>query len=77
MMRKKPLGCLTIPGLITALLTVLVVIGVGFIRGGVLFSPGALNAEAGADLGGVASHAELAGRCYCLSCLFLAICHHG
>jgi hypothetical protein len=62
-MRKKPLGFLTIPGLITALLTVLIVIGVGFIRGGVLFSPGALNAEVGEALGGAASHAELQGKC--------------
>jgi hypothetical protein len=32
-MEKKPFGCLTVPGLITAVLTVLIVIGVGLVRG--------------------------------------------
>jgi hypothetical protein len=62
-MRKKPLGFLTLPGLIAALLTVLIVVGVGLVRGGVLFSPGALNAQTGAALGGVTAHAELSGKC--------------
>jgi hypothetical protein len=63
MMGKKPFGCLTVPGLVTALLTILVVVVVGLIRGGVLFSPGPLNAQPGASLGGVTSHNELSGRC--------------
>lgn len=62
-MQKKPFGCLTIPGIATALLTVLVVVVVGLIRGGVLFSPGPLNAQPGALIGSVTSHAELSGRC--------------
>ena len=61
-MDKKPYGCLTIPGLITGLLVVLVVVVVGQVRGGVLFSPGVLNAQAGTSLGGVTSHAEFSGR---------------
>lgn len=60
---KKSFGCLTFPGIITALLTVLVVFVVGQVRGGVLFSPGPLNAQAGSLLGNVTSHAELDGRC--------------
>jgi hypothetical protein len=62
-MEKKPYGCLTVPGLVTALLTVLVVIVVGLVRGGVLFSPGPLNALSGATLGSITSHTELSGRC--------------
>ena len=63
-MIKKPFGCLTLSGLITAGLTVLVVVVVGLLRGGVLFSPGALNSKAGAALGGVTSHAGLANKCF-------------
>jgi len=62
-MEKKPFGCLTVPGLITAVLTGLVVLAVGLLRGGVLFSPGPLNAQAGALIGSVTSHADLSGRC--------------
>ncbi len=62
-MRKKPLGFLTIPGLVTAVMTVLIVAVVGLLRGGVLFSPGPLNAQVGALLGSVTSHADLSGRC--------------
>lgn len=62
-MEKKPFGCLTLPGLITVVLTILIVIGVGLVRGGVLFSPGQLNAQTGAILGGVTSHADLSGKC--------------
>ena len=76
-MGKKPFGCLTVPGLITAVLIVLIVIGVGLVRGGVLFSPGALNAQASTNLGGVTSHAELSAKCSRLPCLFLAECEDG
>lgn len=62
-MVKRPLGFLTIPGLITGLVVILIVLGAGLAFGGVLFSPGALNAQAGALVGGVASHAEFTGRC--------------
>jgi len=62
-MDKKPFGCLTVPGIVTALLVILVVVVVGLVRGGVLFSPGLLNAQSGAAQGGVTSHAELDGRC--------------
>ena len=62
-MEKKPFGCLTIPGIVTALLTVLVVVVIGLFKGGVLFNPGPLNAQAGALIGSVSSHADLGGRC--------------
>ena len=62
-MEKKPYGCLTASGLIAALLTAVIVIGVGLVRGGALFSPGPLNAQAGQPLGGVTSHADLSGKC--------------
>jgi hypothetical protein len=62
-MQKKPFGCLTIPGIVTAVLTMLVVLVVGLLRGGVLFSPGPLNAQAGGLIGSVTSHADLSGRC--------------
>ena len=63
MMEKKPYGFLTVPGIVTSMLGILVVFGVGMMRGGSLFSPGALNAQAGAPLGGVTSHADLAANC--------------
>jgi len=50
-LKKKPFGCPDASGLITALLTMLVVVVVGFVRGGVLFNPGPLNAKAGAPVG--------------------------
>jgi hypothetical protein len=66
-MEDKRLGCLTISGIITAILTVLIVAGVALAQGGVLYSPGALNAQAGAPLGGYVSHADIGGKC--------AVCH--
>jgi hypothetical protein len=60
---KKPFGCLSVSGLIAALLTILVVVVVGFLFGGKLFNPGPLNAKAGAPLGGVSSHAALSSQC--------------
>ena len=46
------------------ILSVLVFGGVTLFRGGILFSPGALNAQSsGQQLGGVRSHAELSSRC--------------
>lgn len=63
-MKTSRLGCLTGTGLFAALVTLLIVAGAAFARGGVLFSPGELNAQNGeATLGGVRSHAETTGRC--------------
>jgi hypothetical protein len=61
---RKRLGCLSRGGVIAGLLTALVIVAVMLVRGGRLFSPGPLNAQAGdLSLGGVHSHAEIGGRC--------------
>ncbi len=61
---KKPLGCLTLGGIVAALLTLAVVGAILLLQGGRLFSPGALNAQAGGQLlGGAGSHAATGGHC--------------
>jgi len=46
------------------LLAILLIGGIAYARGGVLYNPGELNAQAGAQpLGGVSSHSEIGGRC--------------
>lgn len=63
-MKSRRLGCLTGAGLLAGALTLLLVLGVFALRGGRMFSPGPLNAEAsGALVGGVASHADTGGDC--------------
>jgi predicted CXXCH cytochrome family protein len=65
-MEKKPYGCLTLYGLISVGLTVLIVVVVGVVRNSELFSPGSLSAQTSAtfpSLGGVTSHADLSNRC--------------
>ncbi len=57
------LGCLTFNGLAGALIVLVGVILAGLFKGGMMFSPGALNAQTGpAMLGGVISHAQI-GQC--------------
>ena len=56
-------GFITTPGIISGLLTILIVVAVSLARGGALFSPGPLNAKAGAQLGGITSHADLSSKC--------------
>ncbi len=77
MKKNTRLGCFTITGIMATILTLLIVTGFAFASGGMIFSPGALNAQAGAPLGGegsnnartgaplggVSSHAEIAGKC--------------
>ena len=62
-MKKPPLGCLTTSGLMAAILTALIITGFAFASGGMVFNPGQLNGQGGSALGGVESHAEIAGRC--------------
>jgi hypothetical protein len=62
-MIKNRLGFLTRSGIIAAVLTALIVAGVALAQGGMLFSPGGLNAFSGAPLNGVTSHAAIAGQC--------------
>ncbi len=62
-MKKKRFGFLTSSGTLTAIMTIVIVVIVGFRFGGILFNPGPLNAISGPRLGGVTSHAELANQC--------------
>ena len=62
-MRNSRLGCFTFSGIMAALITALVIGIAAFTQGGVMYSPGALNAQPGARLGGVTSHAETGGNC--------------
>ncbi len=62
-MKSTRLGCFTTSGLMSAILTALIVAGFALANDGILFSPGALSAQTGAPLGGVSSHAEIAGQC--------------
>jgi hypothetical protein len=61
---RKRLGCVSVSGIIAASVALLLVVGVSLLWGGMLFSPGPLNAQtSGATLGDVSSHAELGSRC--------------
>ncbi|MCC7117558.1 MAG: cytochrome c3 family protein [Anaerolineales bacterium] len=62
-MQNKRLGCLSGTGILTAIVTTLVIAGYAYARGGLLYNPGPLNAQSGAALGGVTSHAETGGDC--------------
>ena len=64
---RKRLGCLTNSGIISAIITLVLVTGLGLIQGNHLFSPGELNSKAGAPLGGYVSHADIGNKC--------ALCH--
>jgi hypothetical protein len=63
-MKSRRLGCFTATGLLAAVLTLLLVLGVFLLRGGRMFSPGPLHAQAsGVELDGVVSHADTGGDC--------------
>ncbi len=62
-MNNSRLGCITPAGLLAAGLTLILVASITLLRGGVLFNPGALNAQPGKPLGGYTSHAEFGGQC--------------
>lgn len=62
-MKNPPQGCVTSFGLLAALLTGVIVTGLAIAKGGILFSPGALNAQSGTPIGNVRSHAEISGQC--------------
>lgn len=62
-MRTNRLGCLSGTGLLAALITSLLIAGFAYARGGLMYNPGPLNAQAGEDLGGVTSHAQTGGNC--------------
>ncbi|HEY5574353.1 MAG TPA: cytochrome c3 family protein [Anaerolineales bacterium] len=59
-MKSNRLGCLSASGIFATLITLILISGTGIARGGSLFSPGQLNAEAGEkSIGGVRSHADI------------------
>ncbi len=60
---EKKLGCLSVGGVMGAVLALLLIVGVIMVSGGAIFSPGELNAERGEMLGGVTSHSELSRQC--------------
>lgn len=63
-MRTTRLGCISSTGIMATLLALLLIGGIAYARGGVLYNPGELNAQAGTQpLGGVSSHSEIGGRC--------------
>jgi hypothetical protein len=63
-MEARRLGCISASGMLAALATLLVIAGVGFAQGGVLFSPGELSQQnAHQPLGGVYSHSDIGGNC--------------
>ena len=58
-MSNNRLGCLSVTGIVTAIVALLVVAGVAFAGNQALFSPGSLNAKTGTSLGGVTAHSEI------------------
>ncbi len=63
-MQKQPLGCITATGILTALVTALVIAGIWLTQGGGIFSPGLLSDQRGpTSLGGVYTHAETEDKC--------------
>jgi hypothetical protein len=61
---RRPLGCFTFSALAAAAVAVLAVAGASVVSGNGMFSPGELSRVAHAGpVGGVSSHADLAGRC--------------
>jgi hypothetical protein len=62
-MRTTRLGCLTGTGIMAALITAFAIAGYAYARGGLMYTPGPLNSQSGAMLGGVTSHAETGGDC--------------
>jgi hypothetical protein len=62
-MNTTRLGCLSPLALISAFITLIILVMFEIISGNSMFTPGALNAQAGSPLGGVSSHAETGGDC--------------
>ena len=62
-MNSSRLGCLSPLALISALITLVILVVAEIISGNSLFNPGELNAKAGIQYGGVMSHAEIGDDC--------------
>lgn len=63
MRNNNRLGCFTGTGILAAVITVFVIAGYAYAKGGSLYNPGPLSAKNGEALGGVTSHAEIGGDC--------------
>lgn len=63
MRNTSRLGCLSGTGILAAFITIAAIAAYAYSTGGLLYNPGPLNAQAGAALGGVSSHAEIGGNC--------------
>jgi hypothetical protein len=65
-MRSNRLGCFSASGILTTIITLVLITGVGMARGGSLFSPGDLNAQQGqVRLNGALSHADIENCAAC------------
>ena len=62
-MRTNRLGCLSGTGVVAALITVFVIAGYAYARGGLMYNPGPLSTHSDRTLGGVTSHAEIGSDC--------------
>src|SRR5690349_8528138 len=62
-MRSNRLGCLSGTGILAAAVTVLVIAGYAYARGGLLLNPGPLSTHGDETLGGVNSHAAIGREC--------------
>lgn len=62
-MQNNRLGCFSLSAIITTLLTLAIIVGIMLARGNGMFSPGALNAIEGRNIGGFSSHAATLGDC--------------
>jgi len=63
MRKSNRLGCLTGTGILALFITSLIIAGLIYTSGGLLFMPGPLSVKSGGVLGGVTSHAQIAGNC--------------
>jgi hypothetical protein len=62
-MKANRLGCLPGTGILVALIGAMVIAVSAHASGGLMFSPGSLNAQPGKVVGGVSSHADISGNC--------------
>lgn len=62
-MKSNRLGCLSVTGILAAIITALIIAGYAYARGGLMYNPGPLSTHGDEVLGGVRSHAEIGGDC--------------
>lgn len=65
MKTSNRLGCLTGTGCLSAVITLFVIVGMGFASGSQMFSSGDLNAQPGGNISGVNSHAQIRACAEC------------